>query len=59
VSEKEFVSASEWRAKSTKAILNSIDMAVRVLEDRVAKFASEEKRFILELAQGLIDLAKP
>ena len=39
LSETEYITAFEWRAKDTKAILNSIEMAIRVLEDRVAKAA--------------------
>jgi hypothetical protein len=59
LSEKEFIPASEWRIKDTSAILNSIEMAMKVLEDRKTKFTDADKQFILELVQGLIDLVKP
>ena len=49
------VTAAEWRELSTKEILDSIDIATRVLKDRT--LTSEEKRYAGELAKGLMEIS--
>jgi len=52
-----FIYASEWREMNTEAILQSIEIAVRVLRER--DLTNEHRRFIVELTKELVDLAKP
>jgi len=49
------VPAKEWREMSSDEILNSIDVAVRVLAGR--KLDAGQKKFANELAKDLIDIA--
>jgi len=49
------VTAAQWRAFSTKEILDSVDIATRVLKDRT--LTSEEKRFAGELAKDLVEIS--
>ncbi|MBS7632780.1 hypothetical protein KEJ15_04050 [Candidatus Bathyarchaeota archaeon] len=49
------VTAAQWRTLSTKEILDSVDIATRVLKDRT--LTSEEKRFAGELAKDLVEIS--
>jgi hypothetical protein len=50
------ITADKWRNMETFDVLNSIELAVRVLKDR--KLGREEKMFCLELIKEIADLVK-
>jgi hypothetical protein len=57
--DREIVSADVWRSKTTDAIIGSIEVAASVLNDRrLQNFKDFHRRWILEVAKMLIDLAK-
>ena len=49
------IPASEWRKMDNREILGSVEIAIRVLKDRVLD--PNDKRHAGELAKDLIDLA--
>lgn len=49
------ITAAEWRELSTKEILDSIDIATRVVKDRT--LTSTEKRFAGELAKDFMEIS--
>lgn len=47
--------ASEWRRMDNREILGSVEIAIRVLKDRV--LGPSDKRHAIVLARDLLDLA--
>jgi hypothetical protein len=50
------ITADKWRNMETFDVLNSIELAIRILKDR--KLGREERVFCLELIKEIADLVK-
>jgi len=49
------VPAKEWRTMESREILESMEVAIRVLKER--KLSNEEKKYASALAKDLVDIA--
>jgi len=51
---EKIIPAIEWKEMSSREILNSVEIAIRVLRER--KLNDDEKKYVIELVKDFIDI---